>query len=584
MPIKVLPPELANKIAAGEVVERPASVVKELVENSLDAMASQVTVEIQGGGVQEIRVTDDGQGIPAEQLELAFQRHATSKLDGSDQLEAVGTLGFRGEALPSIAAVSKMTMTTRTSGADAACTAQLEWGAVQRLSSVGAAVGTSVRVADLFGNLPARRKFLKSNATETGRVQELVSRYALAYPQVRFLLNNDGRKALQTPGSGNPRDALVAVYGAEAAGQMLELDGKDPESGYEVEGFVGPPGLNRANRTHMSFFVNHRWIQSRMLSFAVEEAYHGLLPERRYPLAVINLSIPFDEVDVNFHPSKREVRFHQEGKAFSTVQRAVRAVLVADSPVPQMAPPTGNPWGAAASTAGRATGPSFFPPSPFAGSGGQPGPAAPAGQASGWGNTGPRPSAGSLRVVGQVKLTYIVAESPEGMLLVDQHAAHERVVFDRLVRDWEGRTPQSQTLLDPAAVDLTPAQMEILKRHAELLAAYGFILEPFGDNSYVVRGVPAVLVDKRPQPPTEALVDVLDMVGFEGLLRRQDDVVAASIACHSAIRAGKSLIEAEMQALLEQLEGADNPHTCPHGRPTMVHFSSYQMEREFGRR
>ena len=266
MPIKVLPPELANKIAAGEVVERPASVVKELVENSLDAMASQVTVEIQGGGVQEIRVTDDGQGIPAEQLELAFQRHATSKLDGSDQLEAVGTLGFRGEALPSIAAVSKMTMTTRTSGADAACTAQLEWGAVQRLSSVGAAVGTSVRVADLFGNLPARRKFLKSNATETGRVQELVSRYALAYPQVRFLLNNDGRKALQTPGSGNPRDALVAVYGAEAAGQMLELDGKDPESGYEVEGFVGPPGLNRANRTHMSFFVNHRWIQSRMLS------------------------------------------------------------------------------------------------------------------------------------------------------------------------------------------------------------------------------------------------------------------------------------------------------------------------------
>ena len=584
MPIKVLPPELANKIAAGEVVERPASVVKELVENSLDAMASQVTVEIQGGGVQEIRVTDDGQGIPAEQLELAFQRHATSKLDGSDQLEAVGTLGFRGEALPSIAAVSKMTMTTRTSGADAACTAQLEWGAVQRLSSVGAAVGTSVRVADLFGNLPARRKFLKSNATETGRVQELVSRYALAYPQVRFLLNNDGRKALQTPGSGNPRDALVAVYGAEAAGQMLELDGKDPESGYEVEGFVGPPGLNRANRTHMSFFVNHRWIQSRMLSFAVEEAYHGLLPERRYPLAAINLSIPFDEVDVNFHPSKREVRFHQEGKAFSTVQRAVRAVLVADSPVPQMAPPTGNPWGAAASTAGRATGPSFFPPSPFGGSRGQPGPAAPAGQASGWGNTGPRPSAGSLRVVGQVKLTYIVAESPEGMLLVDQHAAHERVVFDRLVRDWEGRTPQSQTLLDPAAVDLTPAQMEILKRHAELLAAYGFILEPFGDNSYVVRGVPAVLVDKRPQPPTEALVDVLDMVGFEGLLRRQDDVVAASIACHSAIRAGKSLIEAEMQALLEQLEGADNPHTCPHGRPTMVHFSSYQMEREFGRR
>ena len=584
MPIKVLPPDLANKIAAGEVVERPASVVKELLENSLDALASQVTVEIQGGGVREIRVTDDGHGIAADQLELAFQRHATSKLEASEQLEAVGTLGFRGEALPSIAAVSQMTMTTRTADADAARSVQLEWGAIQRLSSLGAAVGTSVRVADLFGNLPARRKFLKSNATETGRVQELVSRYALAYPQVRFLLNNDGRRILQTPGSGNPRDALVAVYGAEAAGQMLEVDGKDPESGYEVEGFVGAPGLNRANRTHMSFFVNHRWIQSRMLSFAVEEAYHGLLPERRYPLAVVNLSIPFDEVDVNFHPSKREVRFHQEGKAFSTLQRAVRAVLVADSPVPRMGPSTGSSWGGAAPAAAGPTGPSFFPPSPFGRSGDRPAPAPPAGQNAAWGNPALRPRALSLRVVGQVKLTYIVAESPDGMLLVDQHAAHERVVFDRLIRDWEGRTPQSQALLDPAAVDLTPAQMEILQKNAEMLTAYGFILEPFGDNCYVVRGVPAVLADKSPRPPNEALVDVLDMVGFEGLLRRQDDVVAASIACHSAIRAGKSLTEAEMQALLEQLEGADNPHTCPHGRPTMVHFSSYQMEREFGRR
>ena len=392
MPIKVLPPELANKIAAGEVVERPASVVKELLENSLDALASQVTVEIQGGGVREIRVTDDGHGIAADQLELAFQRHATSKLEASEQLEAVGTLGFRGEALPSIAAVSQMTMTTRTADADAARSVQLEWGAIQRLSSLGAAVGTSVRVADLFGNLPARRKFLKSNATETGRVQELVSRYALAYPQVRFLLNNDGRRILQTPGSGNPRDALVAVYGAEAAGQMLEVVGKDPESGYEVEGFVGAPGLNRANRTHMSFFVNHRWIQSRMLSFAVEEAYHGLLPERRYPLAVVNLSIPFDEVDVNFHPSKREVRFHQEGKAFSTLQRAVRAVLVADSPVPRMGPSTGSSWGGAAPAAAGPTGPSFFPPSPFGRSGDRPAPAPPAGQNAAWGNPALRPS------------------------------------------------------------------------------------------------------------------------------------------------------------------------------------------------
>ena len=577
MPIKVLPPELASKIAAGEVVERPASVVKELLENSLDSQASQVTVEIRGGGVQQIRVTDNGHGIASDQLELAFQRHATSKLESQEQLDAVGTLGFRGEALPSIAAVSRLIMTTRPATDEAAHTIRLDWGSIQHAGSQGAAVGTSVSVSDLFGNMPARKKFLRSSATEAGRVQELVGRYALAYPQVRFLLTNDGRRTLQTPGSANPRDALVAVYGAETAAQLLEVTGEDAESGYTVEGFISPPSLNRANRTHLTFFVNQRWIQSRMLSFALEEAYHGLLPERRYPLAAVNLSIPFEEVDVNFHPSKREVRFHQEGKAFSTLQRAVRAVLVADSPVPQMRPPTLGTWPAAAPAT---TGPSFFPPTPFAGGRNQ---GRSTTQSTAWENPAPRPAAPSLKVVGQVKLTYIVAEGPEGMFLVDQHAAHERVLFDRLVRDSAHRTPQSQSLLEPAAVELSPAQVETLKGHAEFLAAYGFMLEPFGDNSYVLRAVPAILADKDPSDSGKTLLDVLDMVAFEGLLRHQEDVLAASIACHSAIRAGKSLTEAEMRALLEQLESADNPHTCPHGRPTMIHFSSYHMEREFGR-
>ena len=583
MPIKVLPPDLASKIAAGEVVERPASAVKELVENSLDAGASQITVEIQGGGVQQIRITDDGHGIPVDQVELAFQRHATSKLDSQAQLESMSTLGFRGEALPSIAAISDLTLTTRCSDADAGHTVHLKWGTLTHSGAQGAAGGTSVTVSDLFGNLPARRKFLRTNSTEASRVQELVSRYALAYPHVRFLLTVDGKQQLLTPGSGNPKDALASVYGVDVAEQMLEVHGEDAEVGYRVDGFISPPSLNRANRTHMAFFVNRRWIQSRMLSFALEEAYHGLLPERRFPLAALNLDVPYNQVDVNSHPSKREIRFHQEGKAFATLQRAVRAVLVADSPVPQMRPPppvSGSPV---------AEGPAFFPRISFGG-----------GTRGGGAHRGTyppppetftpaisRPGAPALKVVGQLKLTYIVAEGLEGMFLVDQHAAHERVLFERLRQGSSGpqdREPQSQPLLEPVTVELSPAQVDMLKDHGGLLESYGFVVEHFGDNSFLLRAVPSILTSKGPGDPGKSLLDVLDMVAFEGLMRQQEDVLAASIACHGAIRAGKSLTEIEMRTLLEQLEAVETPHTCPHGRPTMIHFSSYHMEREFGRR
>lgn len=593
MPIKVLPPDLASKIAAGEVVERPASAVKELVENSLDAGASQITVEIQGGGVQQIRVTDDGSGIPVDQVELAFQRHATSKLDSQAQLESMSTLGFRGEALPSIAAVSDLTLTTRSADADAGHTVRLKWGTFTHSGAQGAAAGTSVTVSDLFGNLPARRKFLRTNSTEASRVQELVSRYALAYPHVRFLLTVDGKQQLLTPGTGNPKDALAAVYGLDVAEQMLEVHGEDAEAGYRVDGFISPPNLNRANRTHMAFFVNRRWIQSRMLSFSLEEAYHGLLPDRRYPLAALNLDIPYSQVDVNSHPSKREIRFHQEGKAFSTLQRAVRAVLVAESPVPQMRPPA--PLSGASATEG----PSFFPRISFA-RGGVSGGASGGGAHSG---TYPapsdtitpavsRPGAPALKVVGQLKLTYIVAEGLEGMFLVDQHAAHERVLFERLRQgppestdgESKDREPLSQPLLEPVTVELSPAQVDVLKDHGGFLESYGFAVEHFGDSSYLLRAVPAILSPKGPGDPGKSLLDVLDMVAFEGLMRQHEDVLAASIACHGAIRAGKSLTEAEMRTLLEQLEAAENPHTCPHGRPTMIHFSSNHMEREFGRR
>ena len=585
MPIKVLPPDLASKIAAGEVIERPASVVKELLENSLDAGASSITVEIKGGGSGEVRVIDDGAGIPSDEVHLAFLRHATSKLASPEDLDAVATLGFRGEALPSIAAVSHLSLTSRTPQSDAGHEIEIKWGQLVRDGSRGSPPGTNIRVSGLFENLPARKKFLRTPGTESGRVQDLVTRYAFAFPSVRFQLTSEGRRLLSTPGSGNPRETCLALYGKEVAEGMLEIEGEDPESGYMVKGLISPPHIHRANRNYISLFVNQRWIQSRMLSFALEESYHGLLPVKRYPLGAINVSVPYGEVDVNSHPTKREVRFQHEGVVFRTLQRSVRGALVADSPVRSIQSPSGaqtlvGPPGFESS--------SFFPRGAFGGrqtvlAGGPPDAAAP---------IQPAPA---LKVVGQVKATYIVAEGPDGMYLVDQHAAHERVLFDQITQSTEiTQVTQSklvtndglpsrpgELLLEPVTVELSAGQVEVLRENAEMLARYGFAVEPFGDNGFLLRAVPGVMTS---QDPAQSLLSVLDMVALEGLVRQQEDILAASIACHSAIRAGKSLTETEMRALLEQLEATANPHTCPHGRPTMLHFSESHMEQGFGRR
>ena len=579
MPIRILPPDLAARIAAGEVVERPASVVKELLENSLDAGASDISVEIRSGGTDLIRVVDDGAGIASDEVPLAFHRHATSKLDSPDQLGCVSTMGFRGEALPSIAAVSHLTIHTRPHGETGGYRMALQWGDTIESGSEGCSPGTSIEVSRLFGNQPARRKFLRSPQAETARIQELVTRYALAFPEVRFRMVNDGRASLTTPGNGQPREALLAVYGSQVAESMLEVNGEDPETGYAVEGYVAAPSVSRANRTYMTFFVNRRLIQSRMLSFAVEEAYAGLLQTRRYPVAAINVVMPYSEVDVNSHPAKREVRFHNENRVFSLTQRSVRAALVSDSPVPRAAPPPdssgsfdGQSWGFRSSRASYPSSAGAAKSEAISGA-----PAASGAEAL---SLLGRPAV-PLLVVGQLKQTYIVAEGPEGMYLVDQHAAHERVVFERICRQRGERDAVSQPLLAALSVELTPSQATTLHDNSDAVSAYGFEVEPFGERTYLLRAVPAVLTADE---PGKSLIDILDMATLEGLTRQKEDVMAASIACHSAIRAGQPLSMPEMTALLEQLEATPNPHTCPHGRPTMVHFSSYHVEREFGRR
>jgi len=577
MGIKILAPEVAAKIAAGEVVERPSSVVKELLENSLDAAATQITIEVQGGGTQLIRVTDDGHGIPAQDVNLAFYRHATSKLSDASDLDSIATMGFRGEALPSIAAVARVSMVTRPHDAEVGREVHLGWGEEVRSSPKGCSQGTSVAVQGLFENLPARRKFLKSASGERSRISDLVTRYALAFPEVGFRLVVDGRNTLTSPGNGSLADALVSVYGADTAGSLLEVSWEDTGDGYGVRGFISSPSMHRANRTYITFLVNRRWIQSPLLSFALAESYQGFLPERRHPLTVLNLSVPLADADVNVHPAKREVRFLQENSVFSALQRGVRAALVAFSPVPEMSSagaPTAGTGPTTDSTAAR------FNPSTGAMWDGQQR-SMPLDSALVQDDPTPVEAMSSLRILGQIRNTYLVAEGTDGMYLLDQHAAHERVLFEKVSKEVAGQTPQSQALLEPESVELSTAQEEIVQSSAGLLERFGFVLEPFGERTYLLRAVPAVVTDAH---GGKALLEVLDLMAYEGLLREREETLAASIACHSAVRAGMGLSQVEMEELVHQLQSCDSPHTCPHGRPTIVHLSSHHLEREFGRR
>ncbi|MCK4863541.1 MAG: DNA mismatch repair endonuclease MutL [Dehalococcoidales bacterium] len=570
MTIKVLDKETVGQIAAGEVVERPASVVKELVENALDSGADRIEVEIRSGGVSLIRVTDDGSGIPSQEVALAFERHATSKISGASDLLNIDSLGFRGEALPSIAAVAGVEVLTCAEGDSAGTFISLEGGSIVQQKNQARNRGTTVNVRDLFRRVPARLKFLKSLPTESSHVANIVSQYALAFPEVSFVLSVDSKEKLRTSGRGRLLDSIIDVYGAEMAGKMLPLSPPEGEwssgqakSAIEVTGMVGSPELGRAGRGYLSFFINRRWVSSRLLSYAVEEAYSGLLMTGKHPVAVLNISIPPADIDVNIHPAKSEVKFRSESDVFRAVQRAVRQALVAQMPVPKIEE-VATPYKAPSSglqrlreppaTGERATSPPDVAPPLMA-------------------------SLPVLRVVGQVMNSYIVAEGPDGLYLVDQHAAHERVRFDKVREQREQRKPEVQGLLEPATFEVTPRQDAIMRECCRELADFGFAIEEFGDRTYLVRTVPALLAgDDWPA----MLRELLDELSGESKSRWEERMVA-SIACHGAVKAGQALSDDEMRSLVRQLEQTASPHTCPHGRPTIIRLTSVQLEREFGR-
>ncbi len=594
MPILALSPEVVALIAAGEVVERPASVAKELIENSIDAGATQIDLEVQAGGVGLLRVVDNGCGIDTNELDAAFLRHATSKIVGADDLQSIHTLGFRGEALASIASVADVTLVTRPPNSLGGHAIRVNNGVLAEKGPRAAPAGTSINVRNLFRAIPARLKFLKSNAAEAGRITALVSQFALAYPEIHFSVSVDGRRAFSSPGNGGMREAIAELYGLETAEQMLE--GNHSESigdvPMTVSGMIGSPSVSRANRSYVTLFVNRRLIENRTLVYAVIDAYQGLLLVQRYPVAVLNLTIDPGETDVNVHPAKAQIKFRDEGLAFAAIHRAVKQRLgespmvraVQSVPTPALelsAQPNQAPMSAPQNTAPlQRTVPSVSIPNWTAPSREGPAPGAVAQALPA--NPQGRLDLPALRVLGQLRATFIIAEGPEGMYLIDQHTAHERVLFDQLRQEKAKGQPIAQGLLEPAAIDLLPRQRALLEEHGDALAAWGFVTEPFGEKTVLLRAVPGAL---RRKAPEKALLDVLDYIDSDDLKGYDwQDRALASVACHGAIRAGQELPLREMQQMGQLLEAPDNPHASPHGRPIVIQMTTAQIEREFARR
>ncbi len=689
MPIRQLAPDVAAKIAAGEVVERPASVVKELIENSIDAGATQIRVDLMNGGLQLIRVADNGSGIAADELPLALSRHATSKVEQIDDLEQIRSLGFRGEALASIAAVAEVTLLSRPRAAEQGAQISASNGKLSDITPAASPQGTTLTVRNLFSAVPARLKFLKSRNTEVGHCHHLLEQYALAYPEIRFTVFSEGRQIFGTPGDGQLASVLVEVYGLQVAEQMVPLTGgEEPDDDPErprVSGYTSLPTCYKSTRQHISFFVNRRWVLSRMLTAAVEGAYHSLLLSGRHPIAVINIQVDPALLDVNVHPAKTEIRFLKERRVFAAILRAVRAALLEEPEMPQWSSqkkavtteaskeaqeepgsaaqtegeadsatlPQDNPWltvteeetgtrpplssrlwqshvrvtpapspekqitspesvteNELENIAARFSAPEIaateavelplepsssvepisefrLPPPPLrrvpdtAASSQRPAHDLTEGAAIDPTQARRLPR---LRVVGQLSQSYIVTEGEDGMYLIDQHAAHERILLERMVASLKARTPLSQHMLTPLALDLAPTELEAIEDHQQQLAQIGFDLEVIDGKTLEMRAVPNVLVKQMNVRSLHELLIELTAAENLGHTETWEERALANVACKAAIKQNYFLTVSEMREMIEQLEQTKAPYSCCHGRPTMVHFSLSALEREFGRR
>jgi DNA mismatch repair protein MutL len=548
--IQLLAPEVADAIAAGEVIERPASVVKELVENALDSNARRINVDVRGAGRTSIRVSDDGSGIPAGELALAFVRHATSKVSKLSDLNAIASFGFRGEALASIAAVSDVECASDGSTIRIRAGEQIEQGSASMLP------GVTIEVRDLFANVPARLKFLKSDATEIGAIKDVVGAFAVLHPYVRFHLTIDSRVAVSTTGDGDRRRAIGAVFGAPVAAEVLEMVGMPLAAG-----MVSQPRLSRGSRDGIVLAVNGRPISSRALVYALEECYQGRLERGRHPVAVIDIGIDPELVDVNVHPAKREVRFRDEGTVFAALQRAVRTALDGSEPFryrPLETAPPASPGHAASQLTIHEAATALMTAEPA---------------------IERDPTTTLLRPIGQAGPGYLVAEGPHGLVLVDQHAAHERVLYNRLLERLRSGRGMSQPLLIPQAVDLEPALIAAAANHRSDLANLGLEYEEFGPRSLRITAVPVEMPAGRATSAVQETLAALSENRGDGALEK----AAAALACHSAVRFGDVLDVAEQRRLLADLEATEESVTCPHGRPTRLLVEWQELTRHFRR-
>jgi DNA mismatch repair protein MutL len=610
--IRVLADHVANQIAAGEVVERPASVAKELVENSIDAGATRITIEIEAGGRRLLKVFDDGEGMVRDDAILAFERHATSKIRETDDLAAIGTLGFRGEALASIASVAKVELTTCLEGATAATRVTIDGGRMRDVKDAAHPRGTTIIVRDLFFNIPARRKFLRSEATETYHLTNLVTHYALAHPEIAFTFVNNGREVVRTAPAKDLRERAYQIFGEEFLKNLLEVDGGEPQFA-RVSGFVSAPRDRRTSRDAQYLFVNRRFVRDRMIGRALSEAYRSILPHGVYPAALLFIETPLEEVDVNVHPAKTEVRFRRQAAVADAVRESVRAALASASYVPPPPPPPVPEPILTATAAVSSSTPQprieFMPPPPPL-----PTPMRPLVEPSGEEiardleimlqsasqsvksvvppldsaqkiarEVTPESLSTNIRPLGQLEESFIIATDDEGLLLIDQHVAHERILFDKYRALEAERRTDAQQLLVPETFDLTPAQAAVFDDLVPELEKYGFELMRLSGRTVAIRAVPADL------PASEArnmLFELLETVDAEKKSTAREtlrDEIAASLACHAAIKVNMPLAPEKMRWLIDRLLQTSSPTTCPHGRPVILRLSTRDILKGFHR-
>ncbi len=586
-PIRRLPPATAARIAAGEVIERPLSALKEVLENALDAGARSVEVRVDRSLDHGFQVADDGRGIAPGELELALERHATSKIESLEDLDRLRSLGFRGEALPSIAAVSRLRLTSRPAGAESAVTLAVEGGAPGERGTAARAPGTTVEVTDLFFNTPARRKFMIAPAGELRAAIRMLEAYALACPGVGLRLLVDGRERFDWPAAASVRERAAALWGARHAEQLLEARGE--RDGLVLEGLLGLPEHARATREGQVFLVNRRWIQSPLMGAALRQAYGNLLPAGRFPAATLWLEVPPARLDVNVHPTKREVRFADENSVFGLVAGACAVPLARlqppftvvrggtpESPEPRWADrvrekPGQTSLGLEVERPGWASGAT------------RPGTPAPAAAGSAPAAAGPAPGAESEPDLWQLHRTYILAPVRGGLVILDQHAAHERILFEEAMGRFHGAPGVSQQLMFPALVDLSRDQFELLLELGPWLKQLGWDLRPLGPPTVVIQGAPGGLKAERPGQLLQDLLDGVSESTGRGAHEDLAEHLARSFACHAAIKAGDALTQTEMRALVDRLFATSRPHGDPHGRVTFVRLELDELHRRFGR-